>query len=86
MELYINNDKILFETDFGEDYSRKSKYCNDFSASFKRRIFLIIRDLTSFAMEVLCSILLILIGSLVSRVKIKWSSDPWHMDISYIGL
>ena len=82
----LDNDKILFETEFKEDYSRKSKFCNDFSASFKRRIFLIIRDLKSFLMEVLCPILLILIGLAVSKVKFKWSSDPWRMDISYIGL
>ena len=43
-----NNDKILFETDFNEDYSHKLKYCNDFVASFKRRIFLILRDFKCF--------------------------------------
>ena len=83
-KINLDNDKILFETNFKEDYSRKSKFCNDFSASCKRRIFLIIRDIKSFLMEVLCPILLILIGLAVSKVKFKWSSDPWRMDISYI--
>ena len=78
-------DKILFETDFKEDYTKKSKFCNDFVASFKRRIFFILRDLKSFLMEVLCPILLVLIGLLVSKVKFKWTSDPWNIDISYIG-
>ena len=81
----MNNDKILFETDFKEDYSHKSKFCNDFVASFKRRIYLILRDLKSFLMEVLCPILLVLIGLAVSQVKFKWTSDPWNIDISYIG-
>ena len=81
----INNDKILFETDFKEDYSNKSKFCNDFVASFKRRIYLILRDFKSFLMEVLCPILLVLIGLAVSQVKFKWTSDPWNIDISYIG-
>ena len=81
----FDNDKILFETDFREDYSQKSKFCNDFHASFKRRIFQIIRDIKSFLMEVLCPIILVVIGLAVSKVKFKWSSDPWRMDISYIG-
>ena len=81
----INNDKILFETDFREDYTKKSKFCNDFIASFKRRIFLIIRDLKCFLMEVLCPIILVLIGLAISKIKFKWVSDPWRMDISYIG-
>ena len=81
--LNLNNDKILFETEF---YSNKSKFCNDFYASFKRRLFLIFRDLKSFLMEVLCPILLVLIGLACSKVTFKWSSDPWKMDISYIGL
>ena len=81
----LDNDKILFETDFKEDYSNKSKFCNDFVASFKRRIYLILRDLKSFLMEVLCPILLVLIGLAVSKVKFKWVSDPWNIDISIIG-
>ena len=82
----IENDKILFENnEFYNDFSKKSKFCNDFQASFKRRMFLIMRDLKSFLMEVLCPILLVLIGLLVSKVKFKWSSDPWKINISFIG-
>ena len=81
----LDNDKILFETDFREDYTKKSKFCDDFYASFKRRIFLVLRDIKSFLMEILCPILLVVIGLAVSKVKFKWSSDPWRMDISYIG-
>ena len=36
-------------------------------------------------MKVLCPIILVLIGLAVSKVKFKWSSDPWRMDILYIG-
>ena len=81
----LNNDKILFETEFREDYSQKSKFCNDFYASFKRRIYLVLRDIKSFLMEILCPIILVVIGLAVSKVKFKWNSDPWRMDISYIG-
>ena len=81
----INCDKILFDTDIKENYENKSKFCNDFIASFKRRLFLIIRDLKSFLMEILCPIILVLIGLFVSKININWTSDPWTMDISFIG-
>ena len=81
----MNNDQILFETDFKEDYTIKSKFCNDFIASFKRRLFLILRDFKSFLMEVLCPILLVLIGLGVSKVKFDWYSEPWNINISIIG-
>ena len=81
----IENDKILFETDFKEDFSKKSKFCNDFKATFIRRLYLIIRDLKSFLMEILCPIIIVVIGLFVSRINITWASDPWKMDISYIG-
>ena len=79
-----NNDKILFETDFKEDYSHKSKFCNVFVDSFKRRIFLILRDFKCFLMEILCPILLVLIGLALSKVKFKYFSDPWNINISHI--
>ena len=79
------NQTILFSLDCKEDYSKKSKFCDDFVASFKRRLILIRRDLKSFLMEILCPIALVLIGLSVSQVKFEWSSNPWRMDISYIG-
>ena len=69
----LENDQILFETDFKEDYSNKSKFCNDFVASFKRRIYLILRDFKSFLMEILCPILLVLIGLAVSKNIISFN-------------
>ena len=81
----IDYDKILFDPDIKEDYSNKTKFCNDFIASFKRRLILIIRDMKSVLMEILCPIILVLIGLLVSKININWTSDPWTMDISYIG-
>ena len=81
----LTNDQILFETDFKEDYTNKSKFCNDFVASFKRRIYFILRDLKGFLMEILCPILLVVIGLAVSKVKFPWASDPWIINISFIG-
>ena len=86
MKKEYENDKILFETDSKENFNKKSKFCNDFYASFKRRYFLIIRDFKGFLMEVLCPIILVLIGLSVSKAKFKWNSDPWRINISEVGL
>ena len=79
------NNKILFETDFKEDYSKKSKFCNDFRACFHRRFLLTSRDLKGFLMEILCPILLVLVGLLVSKVDMIKESEPHIMDIESIG-
>ena len=79
------NDKILFETDFKEDYSKKSKFCNDFRACFYRRFLLTSRDLKGFLMEILCPILLVLVGLLVSKVDMIKESESHIMDIGSIG-
>ena len=80
-----DNDKILFETDFREDYSKKSKFCNDFRACFHRRFLLTSRDIKGFLMEILCPILLVLIGLLVSQVDLLSASKPQEMDMGAIG-
>ena len=80
-----DNDKILFETDFREDYSKKSKFFNDFKACFHRRFLLTTRDIKGFLMEILCPILLVLIGLLVSQVDFFSSSKPQTMDMGAIG-
>jgi ATP-binding cassette subfamily A (ABC1) protein 3 len=81
------NDKILFETDFREDYSSsgKSKFLNDFKACFHRRYLLTSRDIKGFLMEILCPILLVLVGLLVSQVDILNSTKPQRMDMGAIG-
>ena len=81
------NDKILFETDFREDYSSsgKSKFLNDFEACFYRRYLLTSRDIKGFLMEILCPILLVLVGLLVSQVDILSSTKPQRMDMGAIG-
>ena len=82
-----DNDKILFETDFKEDFSSsgKSKFVNDFKACFYRRFLLTSRDIKGFLMEILCPILLVLVGLLVSQVEIFSSSDPQKMNMGAIG-
>ena len=82
-----DNDKILYETDFREDYSKsgKSKFVNDFCTCFHRRFLLTSRDVKGFLMEILCPILLSLIGLLVSQVDIQRASGKQTMNMAGIG-
>ena len=79
------NDKLLFETDFKEDYTKKSKFCNDLKACFSRRFILTSRDIKGFVMEILCPILLVLVGLIVSQIDVIGASEPTEMDIGAIG-
>ena len=83
----LDNDKILFETNFREDYSSKgkSKFANDFFACFHRRFLLTTRDIKGFLMEILCPILLCVIGLLVSRVDFNRASGKQTLDMGAIG-
>ena len=83
----VNNDKLLFETDFKEDYSSKgkSKFVNDFYACFHRRFLLTTRDIKGFLMEILCPILLCFIGLLVSQVDFNRASGKQYLNIGAIG-
>ena len=82
------NDKILFETDFRENYSSpkgKSKFINDFKACLNRRFLMTIRDVKGFLMEILCPILLCLIGLLVSKVDFQRPSGKQYLNMQSIG-
>ena len=83
----LDNDKLLFETDFREDYSSsgKSKFANDFRACFLRRFLLTTRDIKGFLMEILCPILLCVIGLLVSQVDFQRASGKQILDMGAIG-
>ena len=83
----IDNDKILFETNFRENYSStgKSKFVNDFYACFNRRFLLTTRDVKGFLMEILCPILLCVIGLLVSQVDFQRASGKQYLDMGAIG-
>ena len=79
------NDKILFETDFRENFEHKSKFLNDLKASFSRRFILTTRDIKGFLMEILCPILLVLVGLLVSKVEILGGTGPQKLELGNIG-
>ena len=80
-----SNDKILFEQDFREDFTQKSKFLNDLKTCLIKRWFQVYSDMKSLFLEILCPILLILIGLCVSQVKFNFSSSPAEVSIGILG-
>ncbi len=59
-----------------------SKFCLDLSLCIKKRFLHIIRDIKTFMMEILCPIILVLIGLGVSSVEFFRDSPPKTMTMS----
>ena len=85
MEMEEENDKILFSSNLKEDYSQKSKFKNDFYICMKRRYLITKRDVKGFLMEILCPIILVLFGLLISKVEMTYHSAPYVIDIKITG-
>ena len=86
IELENKNDVTLFNLDYLDDFKNKSKFLSDFKANFIRRFYLTIRDKKGIIMEVLCPILLVLIGSLISQVQFFFTTPVFGSeDISSVG-
>ena len=80
-------DEVLFGQDYLDNFEYKSKFTWDFKANFLRRFYLMIRDRKGILMEVLCPILLVLIGAIISQVEIDNSTPDFEThDIPSIGL
>ena len=80
-EQQVNNDKILFEENFFGNYSPAQKFWIDLSISLKKRLFQVLRDMRTFVLEILCPIILVLIGLCVSQVNFIDDSDPIYPSI-----
>ena len=79
-------DKILFDSDYLDDFSNKSKFWSDFKANFMRRFYLMIRDKKGILMEILCPILLVIVGAIISQVSFSRESPEFSShDVSTIG-
>ena len=79
-------DEILFGQDYLENFEYKSKFKWDFKANFIRRFYLMIRDKKGIIMEIICPIVLVLIGAIISQVEIDNSTPDFETkDIPSIG-
>ena len=79
------NDKILYNSNLREDYTKNSKFLNDFKISMKRRYLITIRDIKGFLMEILCPIILTLFGLLLSKIEIGYKSGPVEVSFEELG-
>ena len=79
------NDEILYNSNLREDYTKKSKFLNDFMICTKRRYLITKRDLKGFLMEILCPIILVLFGLGISKINMGYDSHPADMDITEMG-
>ena len=69
-EVDIDTEKVLFdESNYNEQKSSCGKFSTDLSVSLKKRLFQVIRDKKTFILEILCPIVLIVIGLAVSSVE-----------------
>ena len=78
------NDEILYNSNLREDYTKKSKFINDFKICVRRRYLITIRDFKGFLMEILCPIVLTLFGLLLSKIEIGYVSGPVEVSFEEI--
>ena len=74
------NEQILFKQKYIKDFTKTEKFFFDAVALLKKRSFQIYRDTKTFMLEILCPILLVLVGCIVVQIDIFKDSDPIHCD------
>ena len=70
------NERILFKQKYIKDFSKFGKFCYDMGILLKRRALQIVRDKKTFMLEILCHILLVIVGCLVVQIEIFKDSAP----------
>jgi len=70
------NEQILFKQKYIKDFTKMEKFLFDAVALLKKRSFQIIRDTKTFMLEIICPILLVLVGCLVVQIDIFKDSEP----------
>ena len=80
--LDTNNSLLYDESNYNTNYNNCTKILRDIKISFKKRIFQIYRDKKMFISEILCPILLTLIGCLVGSIEFleKNRVFPLHLN------
>ena len=70
------NEKILFKQKYIKEFTKTEKFLFDSVALLKKRLFQIIRDTKTFMLEILCPIILIIVGCSVVQINIFEDSKP----------
>ena len=70
------NEQILFKQKYLKDFTKTQKFFFDAIALLKKRFYQIMRDKKTLILEILCPILLVLVGCLVVQIDIFQESKP----------
>ena len=79
------NERILFKQKYIKDFNKIEKFLYDFGILLKKRALQIVRDTKTFMLEILCPILLVLVGCLVVQIDIFKDSEPIHCDSKFLS-
>ena len=79
------NERILFKQKYIKDFSKFGKFCYDSNVLLKKRALQIVRDAKTFMLEILCPILLVLVGCLVVQIDIFKDSEPIQCNSEYLS-
>jgi len=79
------NESILFKQKYIKDFTKFEKFCYDSSVLLKKRGLQIVRDTKTFMLEILCPILLVLVGCLVVQIDIFKDSEPIQLNSEYLS-
>ena len=76
-------DNLLFGSDYLDDSQNNSKFLSHFKANANRRFKLLIRDKKGFMLEILCPIILIIFGALISKISFFIHTKDFETDDVY---
>ena len=79
------NDKILFLEKYEANYTPFQKIISDLGILFYKRIKLVYRDIKTFFFEIICPILLVIVGCLVVQIDIFKETYPSKPDLNVFG-
>ncbi len=76
-------DNLLFGSDYLDDSENSSRFISHFKANSMRRFKLLIRDKKGFLLEILCPIILIIFGALISNISFFIHTKDFETDDVY---
>ena len=79
------NERILFKQKYIKDFSKFEKFCCDARILLKKRSLQIVRDTKTFMLEILCPILLVLVGCVVVQIDIFKDSEPITLSPEFLS-
>ena len=79
------NERILFKQKYIKDFTKLEKFWYDIVILLKKRSLQIIRDTKTFMLEIICPILLVIVGCLVVQIDIFEDSKPIHLTPEFLS-